>query len=73
MRLPTIVSCVNAKRLLENYVVSKAEMAPNVPEIQSEIRENVVSSCRKRAGFNLESTVGLVDLPKIERLVLSCN
>ena len=54
-------------------MVSKAEMAAKFQEIQSEIRENVVISCWKRAGFNLESTVGLADLPETERLVLSCN
>ena len=52
-------------------MVSKAEIAAKFQEIQSEIRENVVISCWKRAGFT--STVGTVDSPEIERLVLSCN
>ena len=64
---------MNPKSLLENFGVSKAEIAAKFQEIQSEIRENVVISCWKRAGFNLESTVGFVDLPETERLVLSCN
>ena len=54
-------------------MLSKAEMAAKFQEIQSEIRKNVVISCWKRAGFNLESTVGLVDLPETERLVLSSH
>ena len=54
-------------------MVSKAEMAAKVLEIQSEISENLVISCWKRAGFNIESTVELVDLPATERLVLPSN
>ena len=52
-------------------MVSKPEMAAKVLEIQSEIPENVVISCWKRADFNIKSTVELVDLPEKERLVLS--
>ena len=43
--------------------IKKAEMAAKVLEIQSEIPENVILSYWKRAGFNVESTVELVDLP----------
>ena len=52
-------------------MVSKAEMAAKVLDIQSEFPENEVISCRKRAGFNIENTVELVDLPETESLVLS--
>ena len=71
MRLPTILICINPKRLLENFLVSKAEMAAKFQEKQSKIREIVVISYWKRAVFNLESTVGLVDLHDAERLFLS--
>ena len=54
-------------------MVSKAEMTAKFQEIQSEIRENVVISCWKRIGFNIESIVELVDLPEPESLVLSSN
>ena len=54
-------------------MVSKAEMAAKVLKIQSEIPKNVVISCWKRIGFNIESIVELVDLPEPERLVLSPN
>ena len=54
-------------------MVSKAEMAAKVLEIQSEIPENEVISYWKRAGFNIESTVELVDLPETVRLVLTSN
>ena len=47
-------------------MVSKAEMAAKVQEIQSGIRENLVFSCWKRAGFNFESTLELIDLPETE-------
>ena len=59
--------------LLQKFAVSKAEMAAKVLEIQSEIPKNVVISCWKRIGFNIESIVELVDLPEPERLVLSSN
>ena len=48
-------------------------MTAKFQEIQSEILENVVISCWKRAGFNIESAVALVDLSETERLVLSSN
>ena len=52
--------------ILENFVVSKAEMA-------AKVLENEIISCWKRARFNVERTVELVDLPVTERLVLSSN
>ena len=54
-------------------MVPKAEMAAKLLEIQSEIPENVVISCWKRAGFNIESTIELEDLAETERSVLSSN
>ena len=48
-------------------------MAAKVLELQSEIPENLIISCWKRAGSNIKSTVKLVDLPETERLVLSSN
>ena len=73
MLLPTILICITRISLLENSVVSKAEIAAKVLEIQSEIPENEVILYLKRAGFNIETTVELVDLPETERLVLSSN
>ena len=51
-------------------MVLKAEMAAKVLEIQSEIPEIVIIPSWKRAGFNVESTV---DLLETEKLVLSSN
>ena len=51
----------------------KSRNTAKVLKIQFKIPENVVMSYWKRAGFNIESTVGLVDLPETEMLVLSCN
>ena len=59
--------------LLQKFAVSKAEMAAKVLEIQSEIPENEVILCWKRAAFNIESTVELVDLPGTQGLVLFSN
>ena len=53
-------------------MVLKAEMAAKVLELKSEIQENKVISYWKRAGFNIESTVELVDSPGwFYRLVIS--